>query len=277
MAMSYIFRVSVHIPSWIQVLITYDRYITVVYPKRFKFNKDKRKLGIIILVIVIFILIIDSENFWMTVLETTTIQNVTVNMTAENVTSSYTITQISVSKVCSSTNKALVLFRDMIAAVFRSVLPFIFMLVGNVLLTKAFFESKSKAQAVSLLTIFSPTKTSTSSAMRKEIQFAVSIFVMNLLFMIVYTPLAVYLFRKGIFAYNPSLASPTLIAANHLGFNISIWIAFLNNTFPFFINLKFNKLFQQEFKSVLIEMKLLDIHIPESPISMNDISKKGNN
>ena len=237
--LSYLIRVTVQLPSWIQVLMTYERFISVVYPNKFKFTKSKSRLALVILGIVLFIMVLNSINFWFYVQQSVNYKNLTSFDT--NGTAVITL-KTSVSRVCLS-DRSLVRARDMMTASFRSILPFTFMLIGNVLLIRALVKSKKKTHSSS--------SKSSRSSMRKEVQFTISILAINMLFMIVYLPLAVTLYISGILAYNPSLASATFKAGNALAFHISLYIAFLNNSLPLLINLKFNHLFRKEFYQMI--------------------------
>lgn len=254
----YILRVSVHIPSWIQVLITYDRYISVVYPNRFHFIKEKRKLAVIIICIILVLMLFNSANLWFSIVETSSSKNITTNYVSGNTSWTNISILTSVSRSCTS-NKGLFLYRDIVGAVFRSVFPFIFMFVGNCLLIRAFLSSKKRSKSHNLK---QPTALATGTlisltTIRKEHQFAVTIFVLNIFFIIIYSPLAVTIVLSGIYYYDPSLASPTWIAGNTLAFNISVYIGLLNNILPFFVNLKFNKLFRKEFINMLHDLKIM--------------------
>ena len=149
------------------------------------------------------------------------------------------VLKATVTRTCTS-EKRIVLARDMVAASFRSILPFLSMLAGNVILIRALIQSKLRSKGQTL-------NKSPQKSMKKEIQFTVAILSMNMIFIVVYLPLTVTLYISGILAYNPSLASATFKAGNALAFNISVYIAFLNNSLPLLINLKFNHIFRKEF------------------------------
>ena len=194
--------------------------------------------------IVLFILTVNSANFWFEVQQTVTKQNVT---TFEANGTAVVSLRTTVVKTCTS-QRSVVFARDMIAASFRAVLPFIFMVLGNIFLIRALIKSKRRSRGKK------QSKTALSS-MKKEVQFTISIFAMNLMFMIVYLPLTITVYTSGFLAFFPNLASASFKATNALVFNISVYIAFLNNTLPLLINLKFNKIFRKELINMLFEVR----------------------
>ena len=78
--MSYLTRVSIHMSSWLNIMLSLDRTISITHPNRFTWHKDRGMLVKIVFGILMVILVINVPNlmFGVIVVETTTSENVTL-------------------------------------------------------------------------------------------------------------------------------------------------------------------------------------------------------
>ncbi|CAF0716554.1 unnamed protein product [Brachionus calyciflorus] len=194
--------------SWINLLLTIDRFLLIKYSsKKFKLFHNETLLPLIIVGIFIFIAMANSSVLWFNVIERQSFNQTT--------------------KICMGSQTAL-FFRDLMAILFRTVLPFILIFILNTILIKAFVEQKQKVSA--------------QKTMRKEMIFAFSIIIMNSFYFVNLIPIGVSLIFYNIYQNDPVKFSIVTFYSF-----LAMYITALNNCFPFIINLIFNKIFYREF------------------------------
>lgn len=113
--------------SWLNVLMVGDRLLFVLYPNKFKFQKNKCKLSLILLAFLFFVFLSNVPNMFFYV-------NVLVN----NSTNASTVT-----KSCIAAPLILTI-RGLMTILFRTVLPFILMSIMNSILIYKVFNLKKK-------------------------------------------------------------------------------------------------------------------------------------
>ena len=164
--MPYLVRVTVQIPSWIQVLITLDRLIYIRYFNRFAFMQNKKILAFIITAMVSVLLLVNFESLLYNIIDTTQqSSNATTNTTPI-----YSCTS----------DKPIIVARDMTAVISRTIIPFILIVLLNSLLVRSVTESKAKFK-------------NNSDVFRKEFSFIISIIFQGVFFILMLAPLAVSL------------------------------------------------------------------------------------
>ena len=218
-----------------KVLITYDRLVYVIYQNRFKFLTKRRFVVLFMLIIIMVAIVTSAPNLGFQLIA------VRLHTTSSNLTNETTIA------FACTTTKSLELTRDLLSILFRTIVPFLLIAIGNFLLIRSLYKSRMKFKN-------SNVNKSEASSMRREHHFFVSIITLDLLFVVVLIPLAVTLILTDLYAYAPLLANPGTIAANTLAYYIAVSVSLLPCTLGLFINIKFNKLFRQEFYKALNEI-----------------------
>jgi hypothetical protein len=208
----------VQLSSWLQVMITIDRIISVKYPNRFKILKDRRFLFMIVVALYASLSIANCLNFFYYI-EDVTVQAI------NNSNSSLTIKE----KICTS-NRTIVFIRDLIGILLRTIVPFLITFVLNFLLIRCLIESKKKINK--------------DKHLKKERQFAITIIALNCLFFVTQLPLGASLILLNVKQY---AIIPTNTALIRLIFFVAVYIALLFNTLSFMVYLTSNKLFRKEF------------------------------
>ena len=222
-----------------------DRLRYVLSIRKFKFMEKRSYIVLMIAFITIFICAFNFANFEFFVAMTTTAANVTLNGSNETslvLTKSYSCTSF----------KEVVLMRDSIAIVIRTVIPFIIIVASNAMLIQALFVSKSKFKRPTSLS-GSVANEGMNSRSRKERSFLLSIIALDSLFVAALAPLAVCLILLDVYAFVPSLSSPTLVAAARLSYYISFYISALPYALGFVVNLLFNRVFLNELFKIFSE------------------------
>ena len=231
-ALNWYRKVVVQAPSWVQVLITFERYISVVYANRIRIFK--RKLNIVLMLLSIFITLsivnIGHAWYYVTIVET----NNTISYSDNGGDESAHQIITNISTICTYSN-TISLLTDFVNVFFRFLIPFGLMIVLNVLLSKNLYESKKKAA-------------SKNRSFKRERNYTITVIGLNVLFFVLNLPWAVYYALShiqmiGVIIFDPHLDNAILGIMNAVVFSIF----YLNNLSSFFLNLFFNRVFRRQF------------------------------
>jgi hypothetical protein len=211
--LSYLRRIVLHASSWMTVLITFDRFIYIMYShgNRFEFMKKKIYLASIMLSILLGIAIVDIPNLFFYLNK------------ANSCTASADIT----------------LTTNLETICLRTYFPFLCMVIFNVTMVRSIFKKNQRA--------FQGTSLS-----RKEYQFTLAVMAYNIYFFVFNFPLSVWYILNSITTYLDSYRNDSVGAAkfNFIG-NLTIGLADFIQTFSIISHLIFNKLFRQELFSLI--------------------------
>lgn len=269
--MPYLVRVSVQVPSWIQVLITYDRYVQLAFPNSLIIFRNKKFIVVVVAVMTLLLLMVNAPNLYFGLITVT--ENATI--ADENGTKSVVeLTTVS----CTST-RHVVLARDLIGIVCRTLVPFVFIFYGNFLLVRLFIDLKQKMfqkklSKTSLGSAICDARSNQISALnhyvnfhhsqsdkvsetksRKESSFIMSIIAIDMFFLATLLPLAISLIMINVFQYMPETGSPKLMASAKLTYYIAASISLWACICPFVFTFIFNRHFRREFIMLLIDFK----------------------
>jgi hypothetical protein len=219
---NFLRRFALHMCAFIYVFITVDRFLCVHYPNRFKFLKKRSYLSLIILIIAIFLVFYDSINLvyylkYTTV--TSVVNNKTVNSTVVSCITSYEVT----------------IAADIMGPAMRVYVPTFIMMILNGKLVHFLFLSKKRVKA---------------NDQKKEIQFAFTVMLMNLMFLFFNLPVSV---GFVLYDYNLLTHNPNKDYMAYLSFMLSMTqnVNYCYSVLTFFFNLFFNKIFRQEIVSLI--------------------------
>lgn len=216
-------RTVIQSPSWIQIIITLDRFRSVVCPSRFGFMKNRLVLILMLASVFFVLMLVNLGHLWFyTVPVKTTVAEF-------NQTLNKTINKTTTSLLCTS-SAHLATATDVMNVLLRSYIPFVIMFTLNIMLTRKFLQSKKNLN--------------TKSSMKKEYNFTMTVIGMNLTFFTLYTPWSVWYIINQIVINTPGLQSNVLSANLNLFQSFAFSIAYLNNSFSFILNLVFNSLFR---------------------------------
>jgi hypothetical protein len=227
-------KIATQCPSWVQLIMTFDRFRCVVYPRRFKFMENKRKLIALLVSLFFVILLINSAYLGYFIYPQTTTK------TQFDPNTNITINKTTFSLNCTASAE-LALIADVLNVIMRSYLPFSLMLVLNISMTKRFLASKKNSLR--------------NKSLRREYVFTLTVFGINVLFFILYTPWSVYYVLNRVAQSLSSWQTPFITAQLNLFQSIAFCIAYCNNMTLFLINIIFNSSFRREFCLMLCLVK----------------------
>jgi hypothetical protein len=219
-------RIIIQLPSWQLILITCERFRLVCFPNKHNFLDKKKYLFVSIATIIITIALINSVHFTFTLVKTTRTINESTNGTI------FLRQMLTYSCTASST---IIFIVELIVVFNRSYIPFIVMLILNIIMTKKFLESRRKLKSKS-----------NSSTAKRENYFTFTVITMNITFFVLYTPWSLWYVVNRTYQINQTWINPVVTASLNLSQNICLSIAYINNLSSFFNNLIFNKLFKNE-------------------------------
>ena len=210
-AWSFWRRYSLHLPSWVALITTFDRFTFVLYEnRRFKFMRDKRIVCLIILVTFLVLALLNYPNIY---------AYIPPNAIGMTCTGSF----------------AVVLTTDIISGLLRTFIPMTLMLIFNYRIFREMRCSRGRA-------------TSTSSGLsHRERHFTRAVIFTDVVFFITKLPLFVCLILYDAYYFTGVLpASLYLTSLSGLLNGIFIDISYVDQIFSFFMHLAFNKLFRKE-------------------------------
>jgi len=215
--LSWYRKIVVQAPSWAQMLITFERYTSVV-----SFNNSnifKNKLNVVLMLISILILLttVNLGQAWF--YTSVNIKTLTVKLNSSNQTNKV-INESIVSLTCTN-SKAVSLATDIINLLFRFLIPIIFMLVMNILLSKNLYESKKRTSGK-------------NRSFKRERRYTIIVIGFNVLFLTLNMPWAVWYVLSHLRSSGVAFQSASIVFS----------IFYLNNLSSFFLNLCFNKVYR---------------------------------
>jgi hypothetical protein len=229
-------KIVTQAPSWIQLIMTFDRFRCVVCPQKFRYLENRLKLISTLVCVFIVLTFINTPFLWYYTAEVKTITNVfdsnsnrTMNMTV-----------LSLSCTISS---ELGLATDILNVLMRSYIPFVLMIFLNVSMTRRFLRSKKIS-------------TSRNRSLKREYIFTLTVFGMSLTFFVFYLPWSVYYVLNRIFQSISSLQTAQIDAQLNIFQSIAFSIAYANNWSLFFVNVVFNGVFRKEFFNMMAFRRL---------------------
>ena len=242
-------RILSQTSSWIQVLITFDRYILIAHPSKACHLKNRKLISWVIIVTILLLCLINVlPNLFFYIQTTEIILQPNTNQTHVNLT---IVTTIS----CTSRDY-IVLVRDLISVLFRTIVPFVLICYGNFSLIQTFLKSKRKIQQMADTSSISSSLSKLSDIRpRKENNFIYSIIFLDTVFLVTLLPLTITTIMFNIYQYIPSIGSVVTQDACKLAYYMTVFIASLSSVFPFLITYFTNKIFKRECHNFLIELK----------------------
>ena len=222
--------------SWFEVFLTTDRFLSIVFPNRFKFNKKVTNLYLILLVIVVTLFLVNLISFWFTV---SIVQVNDDDATSNNVTI--------LLFTCAGVTKDVHLARETLGLLSLIILPVSIISLLNVKLLHTVFVSKRNLKALSK-------RSAGDELIRKELQFASTVLSLTIIFIIFNIPLGVVSSIQNVYKYFEIVQSRKLRLSLE---NLYAWsrsLAMLYHALPFFINLRFNRLFRKQLVQLVSEL-----------------------
>lgn len=204
-------RVIRQISPLVETIMTLDRFLSVYFPKKSFFHK-RVFMSILIIGFLTSFAFIDIGNLFFYL-------EIKFNKTTNQTVSS-----------CKS-EKFISEFSDLTATILRTILPFLVMLVFNILIAKKMINSRSKIA-------------SSSKSLRKQYQFTITVTGMNVVFLFLNLPLSIFFIMKYCKISSFSLQEEFIYAVVYA-------ISTLHYSSLFFIGLICNSIFLNEILTTL--------------------------
>jgi hypothetical protein len=232
-------RVMRELTPIIETLMTFERFLTIYYPKKFMFFQNKMFILKLICFVLFVYAIISFENLLYELQITEKSSYQVVNGT--------TVWTNTTSKSCTGTLLVTV-SSDLISATLRAVIPFAFMLVFNVLMARKVMRRKSIVMK--------------NQSIRKERQFTRIVLSLNMVFLIMNFPEVIgYGLRNGLLVFDKP-TNMTLQIVN-LYWAISYIISTSHYIVSVVTNLVFNRIFRLELLKFLFLGKLINTRVTQ--------------
>lgn len=251
--------------SPVQVLITFERYLSVVYANKFRIFKNRRNVIAMILSILPFLAIVNMGQAWYHMSQVAQ-NNSYYDFNGDD---SSLLVHSNSSYICTSSSDNS-LATDIINVLFRFLFPFTIMIVLNYFISKNLFKSKKRSGVINRS--FKQERNYTFTV----VGFNVLFFVLNLTWTVYYVLSHIQI--AGVVVFSASLDVAILGLMNAVVFSIF----YLNNLSSFFLNIFFNKVFRNQFFSMTRGVwKLSNVpssaNVPTQAITPNTTTKNARN
>nr|QVK45680.1 G protein-coupled receptor [Proales similis] len=215
----FLMRVSVHMSSWLQVFISFERFMLINYPAKSAFLRPKQNVMAMIGLIFVALCLINGPNF------SYSISSLPIKINGTNIT-------IKIQN-CTPPKELSVLVTNL-TMVFRTFLPALLMLIFNVKTIRKIVESRRASS-------------SAGGISRADFQFAITVFILNSLFFLSYLPIIVEFFYENVVllfypSYDPLIKS----AMSGYYINFALMVAHTYQSLTFVINFIVNRIFRNE-------------------------------
>lgn len=218
----FFLRLLYQASSWLQVIITADRLLFILFPNRFKFQKNKKILSIILLGVFFCISLLNIPNLML-------YRNVILSHQPNN--------QTIITIYCTAQPQVLIA-RDILLISFRIFIPFILMLLMNLTLI---FKVKKCRKKIKI-----------NRNIRNEFRFVFTVIATTFIFLSIFIPNIVYIILSDKFQNNQNIKQKqTYNAFLVLLETLSSLGYFFNYSLNILAQLIFNQVFNQQFCRIL--------------------------
>ncbi|CAF0795483.1 unnamed protein product [Brachionus calyciflorus] len=217
----FLLRIFYQCSSWLNVAVTADRFLFVLFFNKFKFQNNRKILLMILFGILIVIVMVNTPNLLFYIVE------VKSNSTQTS------------SRYCTA-HPTVLLIRDIFAISIRTIIPFILMFFMNIVLIMKVRESKMKFKQ--------------SRNMNQEIRFSLTVIATTMIFLITYTPNVIWIALTNNFLNDQSIKQRQTYNAFLFLFEITSSIGyFVNYGMNIFVHFAFNSVFRKEVLRLLAQ------------------------
>ena len=227
---SYFSRVFVQMSSWLNIMLTLDRTISITCPHKYPWVKNRRILAQIIGAMLLAFCGLNALNFTFGV---RIVNNLSGNQT-----------QQILSKSCTCKFKIVVILRDLIAQFARTVVPLCLEMALNSVLIYKLIKSR---QNVAI-----------QRSMYRDYKFSFTIVMLNILFFITQTPLALSFVYMDVLnlrhSSDPTVYQEELSVATCIHKIASVFASWMYVS-VFFVNATFNRHFRHELIAAICALK----------------------
>lgn len=222
--LSFLQRVSLDIPSFQQVLITFQFYMSIKFPLKFMAMQNSKKQYLIIILSMILFAVCENIGYFFFDL----VVNDSNSTNANSTDNSSSLIQ---TNVCFA-SFALIMGSGISSLIFRNFVPFTMMLIFNILIIYHVLKNHSKLNR--------------TYRARGHKHFFISIMTINLIFFILYLPWSIAQIIVYVQYFFTARQSQTIDSGVLYFYNVGWSISYLNYIFPFFVYYNCNRLFRKQ-------------------------------
>ena len=225
-SITYLLRIFTQVPSWINVMVSGDITISILFPNKFKYLKQKKVISLIVACLFVAISIFNAPNLLFK------IGNQIVLLSNE------TFEARSNNTICGS-NKEILFVRYITIILLRLVFPIILAFISNAILITKLFRSRKNIHS--------------KTSLKKEYQFALTIVMLNFAFIVTETPYiwgAVHMLIDQVKELDVVISLST-IAQTKMDYNSSFMFSTITYGSLFFVNAIFNRIFRKEIRFIV--------------------------
>lgn len=223
--------------SWIQPIISLDRFLFVFYPIKSKQLGKKKYILLLMSLVLVFIMITNITNLMSYPVIKTTLNKIT-NETV-------------MTKSCEQT-KPVSLATDFIAILMRLYIPLFIMISLNSLVIKRLYDSKKKVKHSSGRANANANlskNVNQNAFSNKDYKFVASTLIMDFIFWIFYAPVSINITLNIVNTFTGIFRDPRSSANYRLYSNLSQLFAFTYHSTCIFLFIAFNSYYKKEFYS----------------------------
>ncbi|RNA42969.1 FMRFamide receptor-like [Brachionus plicatilis] len=225
--------------SWVQPIISFDRFLFVFYPVKCKQLGQKKNILFLMSLVLALIMITNSTNLMSFAVVETTYDNDT--------------NQTVISESCEQT-KQVSLATDFIAILMRLYIPLFIMISLNSLVIRKLYQSKKKVKKSSSLPMVhvkSSKSLSQKTFSNKDYKFITATLTMDFIFWIFYAPVSINITLSIIDTFTGIFKDPRARVNYRLYSNVSQLFAFTYHSICIFLFIGFNRYYKEELFSFL--------------------------
>lgn len=222
--LTFLRRFSIHVSSWISVIVTFDRFVFVLfgYSHRFRLMKSKAFLGFLITSVFLIIAVLDIPNLYFYLNKDSCMSDFPIRIST-----------------------------DVISICLRTYFPLALMLVFNL------------SMIISIFRTVNSTSFSRPSISRREYQFTVSVMAYDLYFFICNFPMSIYYIFYDVNSYSGALADQLFSAKYSLVNAVVTNLALFQQTFSFFMFVGFNTIYRRQLLSLFKKGRSANLRITQ--------------
>lgn len=250
--------------SWIQPIISFDRFLFVFYPIKCKQLGKKKNILLLMSLVLVFIMITNITNLMSYPIVRTTFNNFT-NKTI-------------ITQSCQQT-KPVSLATDFIAILMRLYIPLFIMISLNSLVIKRLYDSRKKVKHSSGRTMVhakSSKSLNTKAFSNKDYKFVASTLIMDFIFWIFYAPVSINITLNIVNTFTGIFRDPRSSANYRLYSNLSQLFAFTYHSICIFLFIGFNSYYKEEFFSFFKKNSRISSLILQKQNDSNTVSSHPN-
>ena len=143
---------------------------------------------------------------------------------------------------------------DIIDMLVSTVIPFLIMFVSSILIIKLLFKSRKRVAVGLQMSISTTNIINTTSQGSRDLQFAKTVIILNLLFLVCNLPICILLIIWNYYSFRAEI-SELMEAQLNMCYSIFSMLIYCYSALPFFVYLKVNSIFRNDFIQAIKKLR----------------------